>query len=147
MPKHIKRLTLLFAVLVVLFLVARHFLIPESFGQFGHYRGLALDEINANDVKYLGEAVCADCHADVMDMKLADKHAGISCETCHGPGWKHVDDPGPDQMILPEGRKFCGTCHSKNPARPKDLVAQIDLADHNAELMCTDCHNNHAPWN
>jgi len=146
MPLHIKRLIVLFVILITSFLVARHFLIPESFGQFGHYRGLALDEVKAQEAKYLGDAVCADCHEDIMDLKLSDLHAKISCETCHGPGWKHIEEPEPGQFNIPEGRDFCGSCHSINPARP-DFIKQVNLREHNPEANCNECHNPHAPWN
>jgi len=47
MPVQLKTLLPLFAVFILLFLVARHFLIPESFGKYGHYRANAIDEIEA----------------------------------------------------------------------------------------------------
>ena len=86
MPKHIQRLILVFAAILVIFLIIRKVLIPDSFGDFGHYRGLALDENKAIEAKYVGESICGDCHDDYMELKMSDLHAGISCETCHGNG-------------------------------------------------------------
>jgi len=146
MPKHIFRLVILFAVLLSGFLVARHFLIPESFGQYGHYRGLALDDNKNIDPKYSGKDLCGECHDDMMELVNSDLHKGISCEACHGPGWKHVQEPGTGQLIIPDSREFCGTCHSINPARP-DFIKQVDLNEHNVDATCVECHNPHAPWN
>jgi len=147
MPLHLRRLLLVFVVLLTLFIVAKKVLTPKSFGQFGHYRGLALDEIKAHDAKYMGEKSCAECHEDFMDLKTGDMHTGLSCETCHGPGWKHIEDPAPGQLTIPEGRAFCLVCHSKNPARPADQILQIYSDEHNTESNCIECHNPHAPWN
>ena len=147
MPKHIRRLLLLFAVLITLFIIVRQVLIPDSFGQFGHYRGLALEENKAHVARYVGTDICAECHWETMELKTADMQAEISCETCHGPGWKHIEEPEQGQLTIPEGREFCGTCHSRNPARSASLIAQVNLSDHNIETNCSECHNPHAPWN
>ena len=146
MPKHIQRLILVFAAILVIFLIIRKVLIPDSFGDFGHYRGLALDENKAIEAKYVGESICGDCHDDYMELKMSDLHAGISCETCHGPGWKHIDNPLPDQLIIPSGRDYCAHCHSLNPARPENFK-QVNLKEHNPDADCAECHNPHAPWN
>ena len=146
MPKHILRLLILFAVLISGFLVARHFLIPESFGQYGHYRGLALEDNKNHPVKYSGQELCGECHDDIWELRNSDLHQSISCETCHGPGWEHVEEPAAGQLVIPEGREFCGTCHSVNPARP-DFIKQVDLKEHNVEANCVECHSPHAPWN
>ncbi len=146
MPEQVKRLLILSVILVGSFLILRSFLIPDSFGEFGHYRGDALDDIQSLEVKYQGEAVCLDCHEDYGELKNEDLHAEISCESCHGPGWKHVEDPSAENIILPEGRAFCGLCHDKNAARDQRIVAQVDLNEHNTESLCVECHNPHAPW-
>lgn len=146
MPEQVKRLLILFVVLVAAFLLVRSLLIPDSFGQYGHYRGLALEENQAHEVKYLGEEACLDCHDDYGTMKSEDMHSGISCESCHGPGWKHVEDPTPENILYPSGREFCGLCHSKNAARPANEVAQVVLEEHNTDNECVECHNPHAPW-
>jgi len=146
MPAQIKRLALVFAVLIGCFLLIRALLMPDTFGQYGHYRGQALEDNRNHEVKYLGEKFCLECHEEYGDMKSSDLHAEISCETCHGPGWKHVEEPEPENITLPEGRAFCGLCHSLNAARLTDNVAQVDLKEHNTGKQCLDCHNPHAPW-
>lgn len=92
MPVQLKTLLPLFAAFILLFLIARHFLIPESFGKYGHYRANSIDKIGALPVKYAGKALCIECH-DIEAEKLAsDAHSGLSCEVCHRPGTLHVDD-------------------------------------------------------
>jgi len=44
MPKQIQRLLIVFAVFISLFLVARHYLVPKTFGDLGHYRADALKD-------------------------------------------------------------------------------------------------------
>ena len=56
MPPQIKRLLPLFALFIGLFLLVRHLLIPESFGEFGHYRGNSLGENADKPLHYAGKA-------------------------------------------------------------------------------------------
>jgi excinuclease UvrABC ATPase subunit len=147
MPPQIKRLALLFAIFIGLFLVARHFLVPKSFGEFGHYRGLALAENQARAQKYAGQKACADCHQDMVDLKAPNVHKSLSCETCHGPGFDHVNST--DSVIpmrVPKTREFCATCHTKNAARRVENIVQIDVKEHNPDQKCIECHNPHNPW-
>ena len=148
MPPQLKTLLPLFAVFVVLFLVARHFLIPESFGKYGHYRANSLDEIAALPIHYAGKAVCIECHDTEAALLASDAHSVLSCEVCHGPNAKHADDPDYKQSIIKQGtREFCGRCHSLNPARKIEVINQIDIKEHHPEKTnCIDCHNPHAVW-
>jgi hypothetical protein len=146
MPPQIKRLLPLFVIFIGLFLLVRHFLIPESFGKYGHYRGLAIDENAAVLPHYSGKAACAECHDDMAAFLESDAHAGLSCETCHGPGLDHVNFADSVDMFKPSGREFCGLCHTKNPARNKKVITQVDLKDHYPENDCIKCHNPHKPW-
>lgn len=146
MPLHIKRLLLVFAIFIALFLVARHFLVPESFGKYGHYRANALDESAKLEIHYAGQQACFECHQDIEDLKAQDVHSSIHCETCHGPGQKHVVSSEASDIFKPSGRDFCGSCHKKNAARLKDAVFQVDLTEHNIGKNCTECHNPHQPW-
>ncbi|MGQ8336647.1 cytochrome c3 family protein [Sunxiuqinia sp. A32] len=147
MPPQLKTLIPLFAVFIILFLVARHFLIPESFGDIDHYRANSINEIAAAPVHYVGNSVCIDCHDTEGALLESDAHAGLSCETCHGPGYLHIEDAEANVLAKPGTRKFCGQCHAINPARKLEVINQIDIDTHNMEREnCIDCHNPHAVW-
>jgi hypothetical protein len=145
-PRHIKRLILVFAAFIALFILARHFLVPASFGKYGHYRAASLEENAQFEIHYAGQQACFECHQDIQDLKLQDVHSLIHCETCHGPGQKHVLSGEASDIIKPSGREFCGSCHQNNSARLTDAVFQVDLAKHNIGKNCTECHNPHQPW-
>ena len=147
MPPQLKTLLPLLAVFICLFLVARHFLIPESFGKYGHYRANSMDEIAALQTHYVGKEVCADCHDEEAVKLASDLHKSLTCEVCHGPGSLHVEDQDKGILVKPGSREFCGTCHSLNPARRTEVIHQIDIKTHNIERVnCIDCHNPHAVW-
>jgi hypothetical protein len=145
-PPQLKRLAIAFAVFISLFLLLRHFLVPDSFGQFGFYRGNSLADNAAVVPHYAGQAACFDCHQDVEDAKKEDVHKDIHCETCHGPGLKHIETSEAKDIVKPSEREFCGSCHMKNAARKADVIVQVDLKKHNVEKKCIECHNPHQPW-
>jgi Cytochrome c554 and c-prime len=146
LPPQINRLFLAFSMFIVLFLVARHFLKPASFGKYGHYRAEVLGEIQQTETHYAGQKACFECHQDIEDRKAQDVHADIHCETCHGPGLKHVTSAAAEDILKPSGREFCGSCHALNAAKPRGAIAQVDLKKHNIEKNCIECHNPHQPW-
>ena len=130
-----------------LFLLIRHFLVPDSFGQYGHYRGDALTEIADTEKRVASKDLCIDCHWDVQEVIENDVHADLSCIICHGPGLAHTEDPNTENIEKISGREFCGKCHALNPARPLEVVNQVDLSEHNPEFEnCTDCHHPHQVW-
>jgi hypothetical protein len=135
-------------VFVGLFLVSRYFLIPESFGKYGHYRANSLDEIEALPVHYAGKAACIECHPTETEQLESDLHYDLSCEVCHGPGAQHANDPDHYQTLKKPGtREFCGQCHDLHPARNAEFVNQVDIMEHRLERNnCIDCHNPHAVW-
>ena len=145
-PPQLKRLFVAFAIFIVLFLLLRHILKPATFGQYGFYRGASLEDNASFPVHYAGQSACFDCHQDIEEMKAQNKHGGIRCETCHGPGTKHIESSEAKDIIKPSGREFCGKCHQKNAAKKKDVIFQINLEEHNAGKMCIECHNPHKPW-
>jgi len=152
MPPQINRLLILFAILIALFLIVRHFLVPASFGDLGHYRANSLID-NADTllhpVKYRGVKSCEGCHDSVIALKKIGPHVNIKCETCHGPAFKHIKNPKTDTLLVPKTipytRFFCAKCHTKNKARNEKIIKQIDPNEHNVDMACTDCHNPHHP--
>lgn len=145
-PSQIKRLILAFAIFIGLFLVARAFLYPKTFGEYGFYRGDSLKENAAKEMQYAGNALCIDCHEDVSISKGTDVHKDIRCETCHGAGLQHTLNPDSVKLNLPATREFCGICHGMNAAKKTSTVAQVKLVEHNVGHNCTECHNPHMPW-
>jgi nitrate/TMAO reductase-like tetraheme cytochrome c subunit len=145
-PPQLKRLAIAFSIFIAAFLIIRHFLVPDSFGQFGFYRGASLQEIAMTPMKYAGQKACFDCHQDIEDLKLQDVHSDIRCETCHGPGLKHSENGDTTLLQRPTSREFCGLCHSKNAGKQKSMIFQVDLKEHNVNKRCIDCHNPHQPW-
>ena len=77
----------------IIFLVVRSYVVPKSFGQYGHYRGNAITDIAAHPVKFAGHQACETCHSDEADTKNKGKHSHVNCEACHGALAKHADDP------------------------------------------------------
>lgn len=146
MPPQLKRILPLFAVFVLLFLFIRYLLVPESFGEHGHYRFNSVEDNKQKEIHYGGKELCADCHDDYVEYLKLDLHAGLSCETCHGPGLVHAELEDAASISIERDRKFCGLCHSLNYSRKAEVVVQIDLNDHNTEQKCIECHNPHMPW-
>jgi hypothetical protein len=145
-PLHIKRLILAFMVFIALFLLARHFLVPDTFGKYGPYRAASLDDYSLIETHYAGQLACLECHQDIQDLKLKDVHSEIHCEVCHGPGQKHVTSAAAADILKPSGREFCGSCHALNAAKSKNAIVQVDLNKHNTGKNCIECHNPHQPW-
>jgi len=141
MPPQIVRLVLLTVLIIASYAVARMFLKPDSFGEFGHYRGAALAERAALEPVYAGAKACAECHEEVIALQDRHEHRRISCESCHGPARPHVKDPDIKTAAIPE--TLCLRCHAEEPARPvahKQIVAK----DH-YDGACLECHLPHHP--
>lgn len=144
MPQQVPRLAVVFLVAVAGLLIARRVLIPESFGDRGHYRALAVDSIAARDVVYAGHQECTMCHGDVAQVRAAGNHKGVSCEVCHGPAASHVAAPMDVKPEISRDRDLCLLCHAYSPSRPTGFP-QIDSVTHNPRMPCLGCHVAHAP--
>jgi hypothetical protein len=144
MPQQVTRLGIAFAVLAVVFVAARQGLVPETFGDLGHYRAAAVDSIAANPLKYAGHEECSLCHRPIAEKRRASNHSGVSCEVCHGPAADHVAAPGNVRPPAPRERGFCPLCHGYNASRPSGFP-QIDPVAHNPTVPCMTCHDPHAP--
>jgi len=141
---HLIRPALVLLAGVVAFLILRAAVVPKSFGQYGHYRGDALGMIAARPISYAGRAQCAMCHEQEAKVHDAGKHAGVGCETCHGPQAKHVEAEGGNKPALPDVANLCRRCHEKDAAKPKGFP-QVDTVAHSQGMLCDSCHQPHSP--
>jgi hypothetical protein len=146
-PPQIIRLVLLTVGIVGTYLVARHFLTPPSFGQYGWYRADALGELASRATVFPGMKACDECHSDVVQKLAKYEHKTLSCESCHGIANSaimkaHVDNP--DVKIDKRNHTPCARCHEANPSRPKWLK-QVETKKHYTGQRCTECHVPHQP--
>jgi cytochrome c553 len=144
MPKHVVRLLSLMAIGLVLALVARWFVLPESFGQYGHYRPAAVVENASLEPVFLTSARCEKCHDDRYAEWSDSKHKSVACETCHGAGKGHPKGGKPTLPIVEDTIRHCSLCHEATVGRPA-AQPQIVLAEHAKGEQCAGCHNPHTP--
>lgn len=142
--EHLLRLAALFAAGVLVFGVARAEFVPATFGTLGHYRAKAIDDVRVKPIAYAGQAACADCHADIVELRAKARHRNIACESCHGPLAKHAADPGDVTPKLPVATPLCTHCHAANTGKTKRYPT-IDIKDHAGSENCITCHKPHDP--
>jgi len=147
MQPHLKRAFTLLALAIIVFIIARSILVPDSFGQYGWYRGDSVNELRNHTLNYAGSTSCGEenCHTIIYSVWIKDRHKTVNCETCHGPAQKHALNPRETLKQADDTREFCGKCHFKKIARPENFP-QIDPDTHGQDLRCVYCHNPHKPW-
>ena len=149
MPLQIQRLLIAFAFFIALMFVMKYLLTPDSWREYGPYRGAALIEIADKVPKYVQMETCAMCHDSIAELKNSGPHVSLECELCHGPGYLHANDenePEDYEMEIPKDEQFCTRCHTKNAASSEDVIKQIDAVEHSEGEECKNCHNPHEPW-
>lgn len=133
-------------VLGVVLLLVPFFAIPlKAFGQEGA-------------AAYVGSETCMECHDELEESYLKSLHArawqsdprwgSAGCESCHGPGEEHAEDPSVDNILsfavdserLPkEVNGACLQCHEQD-----EDVAMWRLSDHSKRhVTCSSCHPIH----
>jgi hypothetical protein len=145
LPVQVRAILLLAILIVASFFFVRSQLIPESFGQTGHFRQNAIREVAAQEPHFADERACMPCHPGIEEAKVRSAHSKVWCEVCHGPAHIHASDPArhrPPRRTI--GSAFCLQCHRKNASKPDDFP-QIDEAEHRPGIQCRECHNPHAP--
>jgi len=140
---HLFRFAFLFVIAFAVFLVIRHFVVPKSFGEYGHYRGDSIGEIADHPIHFAGHDTCEMCHADIAEMKKAGKHTSVNCEACHGSLANHANDPSITPPKL-DTAVLCVRCHAASAAKPKGFP-QVDAEQHAGGIACETCHKPHSP--
>jgi hypothetical protein len=141
---HLFRFAGLFVIAFLAFWVIRGYVVPKSFGQYGHYRAAAMGEIGARQLHFAGHETCETCHTDVLDVKKTGKHAHVNCEACHGPQEQHASDPSSVTPPKPDTAVLCARCHAASAARPKSFP-QVKVDEHSSGMPCQTCHQPHSP--
>lgn len=141
-PESLRRLSVVFVILVGGFLLVRAIL-PPSLKSTELHVSTTIERETAKPVRHAGSNACADCH-DEFNVKKGGYHRNLSCETCHGPAIEHVENPTETKPNLPKMREFCVRCHAFDPSRPTGFP-QINPAAHNPLQPCVKCHNPHDP--
>lgn len=104
---------------------------------------------------FVGDKACMDCHANITRAFPMSPHAGLhleggkmagqyGCESCHGPGSKHVaiGGAGHDKFIVNPGRdpQACYECH-------QEIAVEFHLPQHHpvteGKMNCVQCHDPH----
>jgi predicted CXXCH cytochrome family protein len=103
---------------------------------------------------FTGNKSCVDCHANYtrgfaasphgrMHVELAKMAGGTGCESCHGPGSKHIAvGGGRGKFIVNPGRdpQACYSCHL-------EVQADFHLPQHHpvpeGKMNCVQCHDPH----
>lgn len=107
---------------------------------------------------YVGQDTCVTCHDDkqqgqwtktphAMKADPRSPAAKQGCESCHGPGAKHVEDPGTHKLknLRATGQasvinETCTTCHSR-----QNHVLWAGSQHETRGLACSTCHSVHSP--
>jgi DmsE family decaheme c-type cytochrome len=104
---------------------------------------------------YVGQETCVTCHDTVESGLDGTPHGSEAfgrmtphgCETCHGPGSLHVDDPENeatkprvDLMTSEQQTATCRTCHDS-----RDQFFWEGSQHAQRGLSCMTCHSVHSP--
>jgi len=105
---------------------------------------------------YVGQDTCLTCHDTIAEKYAETPHHRASdprtpeakqgCETCHGPGSLHIEDPvnvkplSFKTMSADDASAVCATCHSRGEH------ALWEGSQHDSRgVTCTTCHSVHNP--
>jgi len=155
--KHIFRIFILLAFVVVAAFVGRIVYIKvalPSFGRYGHFRADAVPDNAAIEIRHGGDDACGECHDEIKETHDEGAHVDVRCENCHDALAAHVED-GEKIADMPRVKsvlKLCGRCHRELDARPADFP-QVNIKTHPVEQgaeeatdeVCFDCHSPHDP--
>lgn len=101
----------------------------------------------------VGNRACLDCHAPIVRRFPSSPHARVhlaslgkdgdtGCESCHGPGSKHIEAGGGAKFIINPGKDpaACLQCHLATRSEFESLHHHPVLE---GRLNCVQCHDPH----
>jgi len=92
-PEQIRHLLVPLAIVLAVYTLAHHLLVPSDFGLYGHYRASSPQQNADFRIVYAGSDSCTGCHGEIASRKKEGYHLGVACETCHQPAAAHAEDP------------------------------------------------------
>lgn len=153
---HLIKLIIAMVVFGVAAFFGRQLFIPDTMGQYGHYRGADIEDQRNIQVKLQTNESCFQCHKPIRKIHKAGVHATVSCEICHGPYGSHIKE-GEKIGALPVKRdedinQLCLRCHNKViQARPRESIKMVGMPEHlqdkkvRLDHTCNQCHMVHDP--
>ncbi|MDH5638520.1 MAG: hypothetical protein OEZ04_08515 [Nitrospinota bacterium] len=161
-PRHLKRALWIIAFLFVAGNVIRFSVVPESFGQYGDFRGAHLAEERARHPIHRGSDICGECHDERLEEKNNGAHGPVPCENCHFQPYAGDEDhpeAHPEVSQSPDrSQRACLICHQFFPSRPSAFPQVAKFSEHiatnalklkkehvGAHTLCVHCHNPHNP--
>jgi DmsE family decaheme c-type cytochrome len=109
---------------------------------------------------YVGDDTCTTCHdtegkalhqtlhGKAQNPKAPAGKTGQACETCHGPGQKHVDSGKKEDIVrfatlkARDANDACLSCHAKNASHAAGWQGSMHDA---RNVSCVTCHSVHSP--
>jgi predicted CXXCH cytochrome family protein len=115
--------------------------------------GVVVAPLEIPGAHYVGNQACADCHKEIVRKFPTSPHARVhsenvamagqsGCESCHGPGSKHIEAGGGGNFIINPRKDpaSCFQCHL-------DVSAEFNLPQHHpvieGHMSCVQCHDPH----
>jgi hypothetical protein len=140
---HLFRFLGLFVIAFLVFWVIRGYVVPKSFGEYGHYRGAAITDIANHPIKFAGHQACEQCHTDIADTKTKGAHAHVNCEACHGAIFQRLPAAAaPPENLYERLLAFAGLRLPADPplVRHADDPMSVTPVKPDSAVLCARCH-------
>jgi hypothetical protein len=128
--------------------VALALVVPWVYGEYGFHPAENARTWAALAPGYADAVVCQPCHEAQYASWQGERHASVTCESCHGPLAEHaatapLEAPAGSLGLSKPATDLCVVCHEQSPAKPT-AFAQVDLLEHNPGAPCLGCHDSHS---